>query len=54
VGIWLREARQLTLLADKQSTDLWDRWVIDYVVNRQNEDGGYTFPLAICIPQPIC
>jgi hypothetical protein len=30
-------------LADKQSTDLWARRIIDYVVNRQNEDGGYTF-----------
>jgi len=30
-------------LADRQSTDLWVRRVIDYVVNRQNEDGGYTF-----------
>jgi len=28
---------------DRQSTDLWVRRVIDYVVNRQNEDGGYTF-----------
>jgi len=30
-------------LADRQSVDLWVRRVIDYVVNRQNEDGGYTF-----------
>jgi hypothetical protein len=43
VGIGLREAGRLTLLADRQSTDLWVRQVIDYVVNRQNEDGGYTF-----------
>jgi hypothetical protein len=43
VGIGLREAGRLTLLADRQSTDLWVRWVIDYVFNRQNEDGGYTF-----------
>jgi hypothetical protein len=43
VGIGLREAGRLTLLADKQSTDLWARRIIDYVVNRQNEDGGYTF-----------
>ena len=33
----------MTILADKQSMDLWVRRVIDYVVNRQNEDGGYTF-----------
>jgi len=37
----LREAGRLTLLADKQSADLWVRRVIDYVVNRQNEDGGF-------------
>jgi hypothetical protein len=43
VGIGLREAGRLTLLADRQSADLWARRVIDYVVNRQNEDGGYTF-----------
>ena len=30
-------------MADKQSTDLWARRIIDYVVNRQNEDGGSTF-----------
>jgi len=39
----LREAGRLTLLPDRQSTDLWVSRVIDYVVNRQNEDGGYTF-----------
>ena len=39
----MREAGRLTILADRESTDLWVRRVIDYVVNRQNEDGGYTF-----------
>jgi len=39
----LREAGRLTILADRQSTDLWVWQVIDYVFNRQNEDGGYTF-----------
>jgi len=39
----LREAGRLTLLANRQSKDLWVSRVIDYVVNRQNEDGGYTF-----------
>jgi hypothetical protein len=43
VGIGLQEAGRLTLLANRQSTGLWVRRVIDYVVNRQNEDGGYTF-----------
>jgi hypothetical protein len=43
VGIGLREAGRLTLLANRQSKDLWVSRVIDYVVNRQNEDGGYTF-----------
>ena len=39
----MREAGRLTLLANRQSKDLWVSRVIDYVVNRQNEDGGYTF-----------
>jgi hypothetical protein len=34
---------RLTLLTGRQSTGLWVRRVIDYVVDRQNEDGGYTF-----------
>jgi hypothetical protein len=43
VGIGLQEAGRLTILVDRQFADLWIRRVIDYVVNRQNEDGGYTF-----------
>ena len=30
-------------LADSQQKDVWAGRVIDYVVERQNEDGGYTF-----------
>jgi hypothetical protein len=27
----------------RQLTDLWTKNIVDYVANRQNEDGGYTF-----------
>ncbi|MGC9095002.1 MAG: prenyltransferase/squalene oxidase repeat-containing protein [Candidatus Bathyarchaeia archaeon] len=37
------EAGRLALLRGGQFTDLWVRRVVDYVVCRQNEDGGYTF-----------
>jgi hypothetical protein len=43
VGIGLREAGRLALLRGGQLTDLWVGRVVDYVVCRQNEDGGYTF-----------
>ncbi|MGC9094336.1 MAG: prenyltransferase/squalene oxidase repeat-containing protein [Candidatus Bathyarchaeia archaeon] len=39
----MREAGRLALLRDGQFIDLWVTRVADYVVCRQNEDGGYTF-----------
>ncbi len=39
----MREAGRLALLANGQFTDLVVKRVINYVVSRQNEDGGYTF-----------
>lgn len=39
----MREAGRLALLTNGQFTDLVVKRVVDYVVSRQNEDGGYTF-----------
>ncbi|MEM2463541.1 MAG: prenyltransferase/squalene oxidase repeat-containing protein [Candidatus Bathyarchaeia archaeon] len=43
MGIGLREAGRLALLAKGQLTGLVVKRVVDYVVSRQNMDGGYTF-----------
>ena len=39
----MREAGRLALLMNGQFTDLVVKRVVNYVVSRQNEDGGYTF-----------
>ncbi|MEM3579148.1 MAG: hypothetical protein QXL54_02860, partial [Candidatus Bathyarchaeia archaeon] len=39
----MREAGRLALLTDGQFTDLMVKRVVNYVVSRQNVDGGYTF-----------
>jgi hypothetical protein len=44
VGVRLREVGRFAGLEDRQLTNFpWAKRVIKYVVNRQNEDGGYTF-----------
>lgn len=37
------EVGRLTVVRNSQPTKFWVKRVVDYVVNRQNEDGGYTF-----------
>ncbi|MEM3361481.1 MAG: prenyltransferase/squalene oxidase repeat-containing protein [Candidatus Bathyarchaeia archaeon] len=39
----MREVGRFAVLESRQLADLWTKRVADYVLGRQNEDGGYTF-----------
>ena len=49
MDVRLHEVGRFTLNIEKKHFDdsMWAKQVIDYVVNRQNEDGGYTFAQGI-------
>lgn len=39
----MREVGRFAVLESRRLSGLWVRRVVDYVVSRQNDDGGYTF-----------